>query len=364
MSAGAPDPLRTVVVGAGGMGSKWLGLVHRSAGTVPVAVVDLDTARAAEAVRTVGADGVQLASELGAILAEVEADILVNTTVPAAHHEVSRAAMEAGLDVVSEKPAADSLADGLRLAAVARATGRLLSVSQSRRHTRHVRRLARAAGELAPTGAISCSFARGPRFGGFREEMEHPLLLDMAIHPFDTARLLTGAKPRSVLCLESNPPWSWYKGAAEAVAVFELDDGSQFSYHGSWCSLGEETSWNGAWRVETPQGSLLWDGDSVPRLGTGTGSVPLDDLDTESEGIAAGLDQLVAAVRGGPVPDGVVIDNLGSLAMVEAAVLSAERRAQVSMAEVWEQALEVAQQRETDRHVRELLPEVVARASG
>ena len=48
-----------------------------------------------------------------------------------------------------------------------------------------------AIGEIV---GIYCDFFKAPHFGGFREEMRHVLLLDMAIHTFDAARLLAGAK--------------------------------------------------------------------------------------------------------------------------------------------------------------------------
>ena len=50
--------------------------------------------------------------------------------------------------------------------------------------------------------------------------MPHVLLLEMAIHTFDAARLILGADPVSVYCKEWNPPGSWYKQNASAVAIF------------------------------------------------------------------------------------------------------------------------------------------------
>ena len=71
----------------------------------------------------------------------------------------------------------------------------------------------------------------------------------MAIHQFDLARDLIGGEPVAVYCESYNPGWSWYAGDAAAEVTFEFADGSRFSFSGSWCSPGLETSWNGAWRV-------------------------------------------------------------------------------------------------------------------
>ena len=90
--------------------------------------------------------------------------------------------------------------------------------------------------------------------------MEHVLLLDMAIHTFDAARLIAGADPVAVYCKEWNPPGSWYDHDASAVAVFEMSGGIVYTYRGSWCAEGLNTSWECDWRVIGTQGSVTWDG--------------------------------------------------------------------------------------------------------
>ena len=63
--------------------------------------------------------------------------------------------------------------------------------------------------------------------------MDSPLLVDMAIHTFDAARYVTGADPVSVQCAEFNPPWSWYRGSASAIAEFEFEDGLRLGSRGA-----------------------------------------------------------------------------------------------------------------------------------
>lgn len=98
------------------------------------------------------------------------------------------------------------------------------------------------AGLLGGIGQLSANFQLNPHFGGFRDEMESPLIADMAIHTFDAARFIMGKNPVSVYCKEFNPAWSWYKGDANAVCIFEMSDGSVFDYRGSWCANGLCTS--------------------------------------------------------------------------------------------------------------------------
>ena len=57
------------------------------------------------------------------LFAREDIDAVLNLTVPAAHAEVSLAALEAGKHVYSEKPLATTLADGLKIIEMARAKG-------------------------------------------------------------------------------------------------------------------------------------------------------------------------------------------------------------------------------------------------
>ena len=164
------------------------------------------------------------------------------------------------------------------MVAAAEASGKLLMVSQSRRYFRAVAAFERQLAELGPVGSLSCEFFKSPRFGGFRERMAEPLLVDMAIHQFDLARKLIGAEPVSVFCDSYNPAWSWFDGNAAADAVFSFDGGARFAFTGSWCAPGQETSWNGRWRASSANGTAIWDGDSAPtaelRLRRGCASRP------------------------------------------------------------------------------------------
>lgn len=309
--AGADRTVRVILVGAGLMGRAWLAAIAADPEVELVGVVDLDldAARAA-------APGLPVGTDVVAVAAETEADAVINVTVPAAHHAVTTAALFAGLPVLGEKPVADTLARALSLAAAAEASGRLFMVSQSRRWNPQLFTLRAMTASLGTVGAVSTDFFRAPRFGGFREQMAQPLLVDMAIHAFDSARFLLGADPVAVSCQTWNPPWSWYAGDAAAAAVFEMTGGARYVYHGSWCAPGTETSWNGSWRVSGENGTALWDGDHDPVGPSVTGPV------SRYCGIGGALRVFVEALRSGETPMGEVHENVLSLAMVEAAVQS------------------------------------------
>ena len=319
----------------------------------PLKIVQADAAHAALAEQ--GLQGVLVGLRVGEVAAATGAAAVVNVTVPQAHHPLNVQAMLAGLPVLCEKPAAPTVAQALSMAAVSEATGQLLMISQSRRYINALAQLRAASGELGGLGIITTEFFKAPHFGGFREEMEHVLLLDMAIHLFDAVRYVSGEEPLSVYCEEFNPGWSWYGGNAAASAIFEFTNGLRYIYSGSWCADRHETSWNGSWRVNGSRGTALWDGENTPVVDLAQGAPGSLEERGGAEQIAGSLAEFVAAVRSGETPSGEIHTNINSLAMVEAAVLSAESGARVLIADVLADAYSQALGDERNPEAREVL---------
>jgi predicted dehydrogenase len=327
----ATEPIRLIQVGAGMMGRGWLHTIGRSTDVRLVGLADLDLDTARRSASEAGFTEVPVATTVEELLDRVEADALINVTVPEAHAEVSTMALLSGLAVLCEKPLADTLPAALSMIAAAEAGGRLLMVSQSRRYWRNLGGLRGQIARLGRLGLVACSVFQSPHFGGFREQMAYPLLKDMAIHQFDLARDLIGTEPVSISCDSFNPAWSWYEGDAAAEVNAEFADGTRFVFTGSWCSPGLETSWNGSWRISGAYGTALWDGDHAPVAQTADGTTIPAVIGTGPEEIAGSLAEFVAALRDGRVPSGEVHSNVMSLAMVEGAIRSAKTRQRVGL---------------------------------
>ena len=94
--------------------------------------------------------------------------------------------------LLTEKPLADSPDNARAIVEAARRAGRIHAVVQNRRYVANVRRIRRFldSGAIGAPTSIHADFFVAPHFGGFREEMRHVLLLDMAIHTFDAARYM------------------------------------------------------------------------------------------------------------------------------------------------------------------------------
>jgi predicted dehydrogenase len=332
--------LRAVMAGCGAMSKGWLEAIARTPeirrDVELVGFVDLDPsvarARAAEFGWTSAATGGDLASVLG----DLAPDVVFDLVVPAGRAGVVATALSRGCHVLSEKPMATSLQEAQRLIRLAKEAGRLHAVVQNRRWLLGIRRARAllASGALGEITAVHCDFFIGAHFGGFRDEMEHVLLLDMAIHTFDAARYLTGLDATAVYCRETNPKGSWFRHGASADALFDLDGGATMTYRGSWCAEGARTAWEASWRVIGTRGTLIWDGNEgleASRVSGDEGFLrPLEPVEVPPlgepliEGHAGVIADFVSAVRGRRQPLTPGADNIRSLAMVLAAIESAE----------------------------------------
>ncbi|QDP98672.1 Gfo/Idh/MocA family oxidoreductase [Microlunatus elymi] len=335
------------------MGRAWLGTIGANPDVELVGLVDLDVDLARRSAAETGHGEVPVATELAGL--EVDADAVINVTIPQAHAGTTQDALFAGLPVLCEKPIAPDVATGLAMAAAAEASGALLMISQSRRYFNGFQQFRSVVGDLGAVGTVTCEFFKAPHFGGFRDAMEHPLLVDMAIHTFDAVRALLGSNPVSVYCDAYNPSWSWYAGDAAANASFTFAEGVRFGYHGSWCAPGQETSWNGSWRVSAERGTACWDGDHEPTAERVDGSIKVPASDQAPEQISGSLAEFVDHLRRETIPATEAASNVVSLAMVEAAVRSAEEHRPVQIADVLTQAYDLAVSTDHDQRVLAVL---------
>ncbi|MBJ3785263.1 Gfo/Idh/MocA family protein [Devosia sediminis] len=339
---------RAVLVGCGGMSKGWLTAITTHPllkGRIEVVgLVDLDRSTAAARAAEFGLSDVAIGTDLGAVLAETRPDLLFDVVVPVARARVVETALRHGCHVLSEKPMATSIAEGRAMIEQAHATGRVHAIVQNRRFIAGVRRLRALieSGALGALTSLNCDFFIGAHFGGFREDMDNVLLLDMAIHTLDAARFMSGKVPEAVYCLETNPPGSWYRHGAAANAIFEFSDNVVFNYRGSWAAEGANTSWESAWRIVGTGGTVLWDGADRFEAKVVDGDTgffrPLRDIDVpepanadQTHGHASVIAEFLDAIQTGRVPETDGTDNIKSLAMVFAAIESARTGQRVTL---------------------------------
>jgi predicted dehydrogenase len=323
------------------MSKGWLRTIQETpvlAGSIDiVGLVDLNRQPAEALAADFQLGDVAIGTDLADVIAATAADLVFDVVIPSARFNVVSTALKAGCHVLSEKPMATSLAEGAALIDLATQTGKLHAVVQNRRYISGVRRMRRLveSGAIGELTGVHCDFFLAPHFGGFREEMDNVLLLDMAIHTFDAARFVADKVPLSVYCLETNPRGSWYAHGASASAVFAFADDVVFTYRGSWCAEGKRTSWESQWRLTGSKGMLTWDGeDAFEATVAGTESgllhgflpvdVPLPEDEQETHGHASVIGSFIKAIRTGTRPETVSSDNIHSVAMVLGAIESAK----------------------------------------
>ena len=173
-------------MGVGQFGRNHCRVIHDSPRASLAAVCDLDPPRAAEAAQTWGAEAVSDYRELSG---RVDAAIVAAPTT--AHAEIGCALLEAGLDVLVEKPLASTLADADRMLAVAEANGRVLQVG-------HLERFNPAVVEIERRATLPLFF-EVHRMNVFSpRSLDVDVVLDLMIHDVDVVLALADAEPQEI----------------------------------------------------------------------------------------------------------------------------------------------------------------------
>lgn len=189
---------RAVVVGAGDISR-----VHIDAltalGIEVAAVVDLDEQRANDRAASVGSLGT---TDLGAVLAAGDIDVVHVCTPHDQHAPVALAALAAGVNVLLEKPLANTLAEADRIAAAAAAAGVKAGVCFQNRYnpTVSAMRAALDSGDLGPIRAASATVAwartgeyyAAKPWAGQSHRSGGGALINQSIHTIDLLQWLVG----------------------------------------------------------------------------------------------------------------------------------------------------------------------------
>lgn len=218
--------MRIALLGAGRIGQLHARLLAGTPGVSELLVADIDTARAAEVARAVGARGVQT---VPGALDRAEAMVIAAPTD--AHAGLIRAGADRRLPVFCEKPIALELEESRRVVEHAEAAGIQLQIGFQRRFDPAYREARR----LIATGALGTIYAIRlaghdpapppedyiPTSGG--------LFRDFSIHDFDVIRWLTGAEVDEVYAdggVRGFEVFARYGDVDTGVATLRMSDGT------------------------------------------------------------------------------------------------------------------------------------------
>ncbi len=326
--------MRFIQVGIGSMGRGWLQRLTGNPDAEVVALVDVDPTALASA-RAAGNYREEICfASLRDALKHVDADALICITPPVHHKQCVTQAMKAGLNVITEKPMADSLPDCISILRTSHDTERTCVVSQNYRYKPETQTLAHLvrSGQIGDIAQMKIDFYLGLDLGGrFHQGMEHPLLVDMSIHHFDLIRFVTGLNAVSVRGESWNPPWSSCRGDLSSALVFELENGAHIVYNASWSAKGQFCAWEGNWLIEGSKGSILYEKGQItiykgqfsgerPRLYRVTKTEPVCIKNPERTGQEYVLNNFIHSLKRSLRPQTDVFDNIHSIAMVFAAI--------------------------------------------
>jgi len=343
-SLSAVAALRLMQVGLGGHGRNWARRIVPDVDEVElVAYVDSDPYALDIARDELRAPAGMYFESIREAITATRPEAVLNTTALAGHAPVTRAALDAGLHVLVEKPFAATLGAAHQLVDVAAKSGLVLMVSQNYRYfpaPRAIAEFVRAA-PLGKLHEVSIDFRRysmaGPSGRGRHHLEEQPLLVDMSIHHFDLLRLILGSEPERIYCEAWNPSWTDFSGPSVTVASI-LFPGVVVSYRASWVTAGHLTPWAGEWHLEFERGEVVWasrdddmNEDRVMIRPRGGRSRTATLRPMARTGPAGTLTEFAHAVQSGCEPETSGRDNLGTVAFVAAAVESASVHEPVSI---------------------------------
>ncbi|HXP83327.1 MAG TPA: Gfo/Idh/MocA family oxidoreductase [Bryobacteraceae bacterium] len=181
-----PSQPRIAVIGAGAFGKNHLRVIHQSEHATLSGVLDSDSQRAQQAAALYGCP---VFSSLDELAAQSGAAVVVTPTVT--HADIGCRLMQAGLDVLVEKPMASDLASARSLLAAADRHGRILQVG-------HLERFNPAVIALEPllTKPLFFEVHRLSEFSP--RSLDVDVVLDLMIHDLDIVLSIVGKAPEEV----------------------------------------------------------------------------------------------------------------------------------------------------------------------
>jgi len=177
---------RLAVIGAGQFGRNHCRVVHESARAQLCFVVDRDPARATEQAALYGAQPLTDARDLPG---KIDAAVVAAPTT--AHEEIGRMLLDAGIDVLIEKPIAPGLDAADRLIAAAERHSRILQVG-------HLERFNPAVIELQRRATLPLFFEIHRMNLFSPRSLDVDVVLDLMIHDVDLVLALAQAEPQEI----------------------------------------------------------------------------------------------------------------------------------------------------------------------
>lgn len=216
--------MRTAIVGLGSAGHTLHIPALRRIPSVSIdGACDLDPGYRA---RAESSWGIRTFDDYGIMLAQVKPDLVVIGTPPHSHAEFCIMALEAGADVICEKPFVTSLIEGEGVLAAAERTGRSVAVNHEFREMPIFQAIRQRVGspgigDLRVVQMWQLMDMAPWEESGWRGRLRHRTIFEAGVHLIDLAMALFEEKPTAVTA--STTSAGAHPSEVDAVAVVTLE---------------------------------------------------------------------------------------------------------------------------------------------
>ena len=336
------------MLGVGIVGFGFMGRMHYHhwndlSGARVVAVCDADPDIAnkisdgniAGAEEKIDLTGIEIFSDFDKMLAKGNLDA-VSITVPTyLHCAFTVKALNAGVNVLCEKPMAIKLEECLQMIAAAKASGKILQIGHCIRFWPEYAK----AKEIIDSGeygkVIAASFRRlgsAPTWGAenwFADDLRSGgLAFDMHIHDSDFVQYLFGM-PKSVRSF-GNPKLG--KALKHIISRYDFDDDKLVTAEASWAmagSFGFEMSFN----IVLENATITFDcSREIPfRVCPGDGEAFTPEV-TRGDGYSLEIAHFAGLVSGDKLPEIIATEqSVNSIRLVKAGIESIQKKSEISI---------------------------------
>ena len=319
---------RIIQIGIGGFGSRWIDIITRNSRWEYAALCDQSFERLITINSIVGLPSTKLVTSMqAAIDVAPEADTILISTPYFCHAEQAVMALEAGKNVLIEKPLTDNSLDAKRILEVATTAGKAFMVNEDYRFREGAKRLQEivASGEIGNLEVIDLQYFVHHFFPkeDWRNKIKYPVLLENNTHQFDLLRYVTGKEVMQVSAkafpTQSLSPWKY----PSVVGWLTMEGGLHVTFSSSWAYKEMKTPWEGAWTIRGTNGSIRWDENGISTFKRDKYS-RIEEIKSVVS-LEAVLDEFTSALDDERVPSVDLKDNIKTLNIILGIIKASEQ---------------------------------------
>jgi predicted dehydrogenase len=324
--------LQIAVAGMGARGKDWVREIRNDGRFSLAACVDTDAQVLKRIAQDPGLQERQCFSDLNTAIETCSLDAVVVATPADCHVESCELAITRRLAVLVEKPFTLNLQDASRLVQLAAANETPLIVAQNYRYLRSFRtaRELILEGRLGRVGLVMLQYYRIPHeMAASLARLSHNVLWGVGVHHLDVLRHVLGANVRRVLAEDFTLPWGELPRGASMQVMMEFENGTRGIYSATYESRGHEFFEGGQEFYARFVGEkatlhvfqrwlILCETGRFPKI------IKRGPRKVTEEQVL--LSQLEKTITAGAEPDSSGLDNLQTMAIVEACIRSSNEQ--------------------------------------